>query len=246
MSQFLQIYDKLLNLHGRQGWWPVTLEGAKPGSLPVYGPCKKTEKQRLEIIVGSVLTQNTQWKPNVERAIVELHRKRLIDIDKILRIDHDTLAQAIRSSGYYNMKAIKLKAMTAFLKEHPTNELMKMTTIEARQLLLGVKGIGPETADSILLYALDKPIFVVDAYTRRIFTHLGLIKEGARYEDIQRIFMEAMQPDAEIFNEFHALIVEHAKRYYAKKPYRDIILTLGPTVPEILANPPQKRCITHR
>jgi endonuclease III related protein len=203
------IYSELLTRYGPQGWWPVTPSGEL---APRYGVRRHNEKQKLEIVFSSILTQNTQWKPNVERSIIKLNKKGLIDVDKIIKVRHGLLAQAIRSSGYYNQKAKKLKNVAAFLKQHPLKEIGRMDLWDARRLLLGVNGIGPETADSILLYALGKPIFVVDAYTRRLFSGLGMIKKDASYDEIQTMFMRQLKPDAKLFNEYHALIVEHSKR----------------------------------
>ncbi|MFH1848897.1 MAG: endonuclease III domain-containing protein [archaeon] len=226
---YREIYQFLYQKYGPQGWWPVTPIGGcrgEAGFTPVYGIGPKNERQRLEIIFGAILTQNTAWK-NVEKAIVGLNMKGLIDIDKIRSIRHEELAEAIKSSGYFNEKAKKLKNVSGFLIKHPISRLQKSDTWKARELLLSVSGIGPETADSILLYALNKPVFVVDAYTRRIFGNLGLMNPGASYGDIQKTFMDNLPHDADIFNEYHALIVEHAKHFYQKKtmwkecpPYR--------------------------
>jgi len=221
MSVLKQIYNDLLGLYGRQGWWPVTPVGGCRGDLPegpIYGIGLKNDKQRLEIIFGAVLTQNTQWKPNVERAIIELNRLDLIDIDRILNANHEVIANAIKSSGYFNEKAKKLKKVAEFLKKNPIARLRKTDLRRVREMLLDINGVGPETADSILLYALDRPIFVVDAYTRRIFSRLGLVNEDASYGDVQAFFMENLKHDARLFNEYHALIVEHGKVVCTKKP----------------------------
>jgi endonuclease III related protein len=207
-QKLAEFYSELLGAYGSQGWWPVTPKG---GVIPEYGVPRHDGKQKLEIIFSTILAQNTRWKPNVERAIIEMNKKGLIDADKILDVKHEELAAAIRSAGYYNQKAKKLKNVASFLKQYPLKDLEKMGLRKARELLLSVNGIGPETADSILLYALEKPIFVVDAYTRRIFSGLGMIKEGAGYDEVQRLFMENLEHDAKMFNEYHALIVEHAK-----------------------------------
>jgi len=229
MNLLKKVYNILLKEYGFQGWWPVTPMGGCRGEkplAPIYGIAAKNDRQRLEIIFGTVLAQNTQWKPNAEQAIIELNRLNLIDINQILKVKHEVLAQAIKSSGYFNQKAKKLKNAAEFLKKYPIKKLMKMDLWESRNLLLNINGIGPETADSILLYALDKQIFVVDAYTRRIFENLGVIKHEADYDEIQKLFMDNLEHNHRIFNEYHALIVEHAKRYYNKKPYgkNDLLL----------------------
>ena len=221
----MQIYEELFMEHGAQGWWPVTPQSChNDGAKPIYGIGLKNDKQRLEIIFGAVLTQNTQWKPNVETAIIELNRLDLIDISRILKVQQEVIAEAIRSSGYYNEKAKKLKRIAEFLRIHPVSELKKLELAETRVLLLGINGIGPETADSILLYALDKPIFVVDAYTKRLFSKLKLIEKQASYDEVQSFFMDNLVKDTELFNEYHALIVAHCKKY-SKKGLIDPLLS---------------------
>lgn len=211
---FLKIYQRLIKAYGKQGWWPVTQPG---GTRPVYSGGPKSARQRLEVMVGAVLTQNTAWK-NVEKAVSVLHRERMIDVSALLSAPQTRLAAMIRSSGYFNQKAAKLKALAAYLKEHPTHKLMRRRAPALRPELLEIRGVGPETADSILLYALGKPVFVVDAYTRRIFDRLELTQAGMRYERIQEIFHAALPRRTALFNEYHALIVEHGKRVCRKKP----------------------------
>jgi endonuclease III related protein len=223
-TALIRIYEKLLAEYGHQGWWPVTPEGKLN---PEYHVSNHTEKQRLEIIFGSVLTQNTQWKPNVERAMTELSRRSLIDVDSILSIRQDELAALIRSAGYYNQKAKKLRQVAMFLKKYPISTMKRMPMKKVREMLLHVNGIGPETADSILLYALEKPAFVVDAYTKRIFHRLGIVDCEARYDDIQAVFMEGLNNDALLFNEYHALIVQHAKQSCRKTPVCNMCPTSG-------------------
>ncbi|MBU0615154.1 MAG: endonuclease [Nanoarchaeota archaeon] len=212
-----RIYFELLEKYSPQGWWPVTPVGGCQGKLPeapIYGIKTKNHKQRLEIILGAILTQNTQWKPNVERAIINLNKLNLIDINQILKVNHEILADAIKSSGYYNQKAKTLKNMAEFLKKHSVQNLKSMDTAKARDLLLSINGIGPETADSILLYALDKPIFVIDAYTRRIFGRIN--NKEYSYDELQNLFHKNISP--EFCNEYHALLVEHAKQHCKTKP----------------------------
>jgi endonuclease III related protein len=212
-KQIQELFSLLSARYGQQGWWPVTPTGEH---APKYGVSNHNEKQRLEIVFGAILAQNTQWKPNVERAIIELNRKGLIDADRILEIGHEELALAIKSAGYYIQKTKKLKNVALFLKKHPLKELEQMELRKARELLLFVNGIGPETADSILLYALDRPVFVVDAYTKRMFARLELINEDTGYEKVQRMFMAALPNDAKLFSEYHALIVQHGKELCRK------------------------------
>ncbi len=216
MNNIKRIYQLLLEAYGRQGWWPVTPIGCRMDEYrPVYGVKGLTDKQRFEIIIGAILTQNTNWK-NVEKALINLNKEKLIDINKIKNINIRKLASLIRPSGYFNQKAERLKIIADFLSKNPINKLKKGNIKELREKLLELKGIGPETADSILLYAFDKPIFVVDAYTKRVFNRLGY-KEGT-YEELQKLFMGNLSEDAKIFNEYHALLVELGKKYCKNKP----------------------------
>jgi endonuclease-3 related protein len=214
MQLLIDIYNILLTNYKSQGWWPVTEENSH---IPQYFVKIATEKQILEIIFGSILTQNTSWK-NVETVIEQLNKKSLIDIDKILKMNHEELAKIIKSSGYYNEKTKKLKEVCKFLKQNSIYELSNYDMDSLRQELLNVKGIGPETADSIILYAFKKPKFVIDAYTRRILTRIGIADKKSSYDELQSMFENSLDKDMNIYNEYHALIVEHAKRYCRKKP----------------------------
>ncbi len=214
-KKLMRIYADLLKAYGPQGWWPTTRRGFTPKYLG--GP--KSEKERLEVIFGAILTQNTQWDPNVVTAIVNLNKEGLIDTDRILKIPDSRLAELIKSSGYNNQKAERLKIMSSFIKESGgLKRLFSLPIGELRETLLSIKGVGPETADSIILYSARKPIFVVDAYIKRIFSRLGFLDENAKYDDVQRFFMENLPHDEMLFNEYHALIVEHAKRCCRKAP----------------------------
>jgi len=193
-------YD-LLNEHfGDLLWWP--------GESP------------LEVVVGAILTQNTAWR-NVERAILSLKKSNLLSVDALLAVDDDVLAACIRPAGYFNVKTKRLKAFFRFLADRHEGSLEKLFEGEMgplREQLLSVYGIGEETADSILLYAAGKPIFVVDAYTRRILARHGLVGEKARYGEIQSLFMTSIPADTSQYNQYHALIVETGKTYCSKKP----------------------------
>lgn len=192
-KQLVQIYERLYSHFGAQHWWPG--------------------ETQFEIIVGAILTQNTSWT-NVEKAIANLKQARLLTPERLHAVDQSQLAQLIRPSGYFNLKTIKLHAFTQFLfdKHHgKLSHLFKLDLMQLRDELLGVYGIGPETADSIILYAAHKPIFVVDTYTRRIFARLGLSKEDATYTELQEIFMRHLPRDEKLFNEYHALIVALGK-----------------------------------
>ena len=170
MKDIQKIYCTLLKYYGKQGWWPVT-PSCGAGIKPVYGVATRTEKQRFEIIIGSILAQNTNWK-NVEKAITNLSKEDLIDIKKLKNIKKEILADLIKPSGYYNQKAERLKLVVEFFDKNFNDFLKSNDLLLSRKKLLEIKGIGPETADSILLYAFEKPIFVIDAYTRRIMHRL--------------------------------------------------------------------------
>jgi endonuclease-3 related protein len=205
MNKIALIYEKLHNEFGSQKWWPTTLEGELH---PSYHGKKINENQKFEIIVGAILTQNTSWK-NVEKAIFNLNNAKFLSMEKIVKASKAKIANLIRPSGYFNQKAEKLKIAAGFFLKNKS---------PSRDELLAVKGIGPETADSILLYAFNKPIFVIDAYTKRIFSRIGLCKGKCSYDKLQEIFHKALPKKAKMFNEYHALIVELAKQNCTKKP----------------------------
>ena len=212
----LKIYNELLEKYGNQYWWPVTKEKEV---IPKYNRnIKLNEKQKLEICFGAILTQNTNWK-NVEKAIVQLNKNQLININKILKINNKKLAKIIRSSGYHNQKAKKLKNFSLFLFKKYNGNLdlfFKNNIKKLREELLLINGIGPETADSIILYAAKKPIFVIDAYTKRIMNRIGF-KENS-YEELQKLFMDNLELNEKLFNEYHALLVELGKNICKKLP----------------------------
>lgn len=194
----IQIYKKLMEYYGLQGWWPVY--------------CLRNPK--IEIAIGAVLTQNTAWT-NVEKALVNLIEKNLLDPFRIIDINQVDLAKLIRPSGYYNQKAKKLKILSNFLLE---GDFFADGNIPERNELLALWGIGEETADSILLYAYNFPVFVVDAYTRRIFIRLGILSGNEKYGEIADIFTDNLKKDPGVYQEYHALIVRHAKDHCRKKP----------------------------
>jgi endonuclease-3 related protein len=171
-------------------------------------------------MVGAILTQNTSWR-NVEKAIQKLKGKGVLNPEGIHHLKRSELARLIKSSGYYRIKTDRLKSFIDFLFEEYDGNIKKMGRErlgELREKLLGVKGIGPETADSILLYGLKKPIFVVDAYTRRILSRHGIISEKASYEEVQKLFMDYLPRDEKLFNEYHALFVYLGKTVCKKIP----------------------------
>ncbi|HLC65365.1 MAG TPA: endonuclease III domain-containing protein [Candidatus Nanoarchaeia archaeon] len=202
------IYQLLLNRFGYQGWWPIRAEGEHNSNYhPKDYSFPKNDNELFEICVGAILTQNTSWK-NVETALLSLRRHNAMSPSGIKRLPASKLAQIIHSSGYHNQKAKKLKAFVDFY--------LNNKGIITRESLLNLWGIGPETADSMLLYGYKVPIFVVDAYTRRIMGRIGF-KENS-YGDIQKLFMENLPADHKIFNEYHALLVELGKNICKSKP----------------------------
>jgi len=188
----------------------------------------KNENQALEICLGAILTQNTNWN-NVLSALKRLDEEMGISVNNLLEIPQDQLALFIKSAGYFNQKADYLKNFIRFIHENPYNELKNKEAGFLREELIKIKGIGEETADSILLYAFKKPSFVIDAYTKRILIHLGLITSKTKYACAKKLFESALEPDVALYQEYHALIVKHGKMYYSKKPYglNDPILTSG-------------------
>jgi endonuclease-3 related protein len=194
-ERLLSIYRRLLDAYGRQHWWP--------GQSP------------LEIIVGAILTQAVAWT-NVERAIASLERAGLMDLKRLVDAPSEQIAHEIRPCLYYNEKAKKLKTFLCFLAEHyegDLSSLLSLPVVSLRKELLSVRGIGEETADAIILYAAGKPSFVVDAYTRRILSRLGLIEERTAYGEIRTMFMTHLPSEAALYNEYHALLVRHAKEH---------------------------------
>lgn len=192
------IYQRLYDSYGPQHWWP--------GDTP------------FEIMVGAVLTQNTAWS-NVEKAIANLQAHQALDPLVIVSASRGELADWLRPSGYFNVKATRLQQLCRwYLETGGYHSLAQMETEALRQALLSVHGVGPETADDILLYAFERPVFVVDAYTRRLFARLGLFEGAEPYEGMRAAVEGALGQDVRLFNEFHALIVRHAKDVCRVRP----------------------------
>ena len=199
-QRLTEMFDLLLTHFGSQDWWPAETE--------------------LEMMVGAVLTQNTNWK-NVEKAIENLKQNNMLTLDCLASLDLSVLARTIRPAGYYNIKAKRLKNLILFIADHYQADLsmfLEEETQTLREGLLSVKGIGPETADSIILYAAQRPLFVIDAYTYRILYRHSMCEEQATYDELQELFMDHLYEDASLFNEFHALIVQTGKNYCRRKP----------------------------
>ncbi len=210
--------------------------GYKPGDYkhPV------TPEQQLEVMVGAILAQNTAWA-NAQKAVENLVESGLLDPAAIRAASQERLAEVIRPSGYYNQKALKLQAFAEFLAITPISRLQELEIPELRAQLLAIKGVGPETADSMILYALHKPIFVVDAYTRRILTRMGFVApEDATYDHAQAFFHQSLAPDQAYFNEYHALLVRHAVETCKKKPRCENCL-LGENCKKMILPPKKKR-----
>jgi endonuclease III related protein len=197
-KQLMAIYHALFRAYGPQHWWP--------GDTP------------FEVLVGAVLTQNTSWA-NVENAIANLKRERILTFSRMINEAPGKLARLIRPSGFFNVKTKRLRHLLLFIHTEYSGRLTRMFAADPARLrrqLLEVNGIGPETADSILLYAGEKPFFVVDAYTKRIFSRQGLIADNADYHALQGLFMENLTHNTRFYNEYHALIVRLGKDHCKK------------------------------
>ena len=193
------IYQRLMNHYGLQHWWPA--------------------KEPFEVIIGAILTQSVAWR-NVERAIANLKEAGALSPQALRQLETDQIASLIHPCGYFNAKALKLKAFARWLGERYQDNLKKLfsnSISELREQLLGIHGIGEETADSIILYSARKPSFVVDAYTRRILSRLGLASKDSSYATYQALFMQNLPHEVSLFNEYHALLVRLAKDVCSKQ-----------------------------
>jgi endonuclease-3 related protein len=196
----MEIYNLLFTAFGPQHWWPAETD--------------------LEMIIGAILTQNTSWS-NVEKAIQNLKEKNLVSVKGLRDIPAPILAEYIRPAGYYNLKVRRLKNLISLIQnkhDGDLNSLFSLDTETIRKELLSVKGIGLETADSMILYGAGRALFVVDTYTHRILSRHGLIEEEAGYFEVQMLFMDTLPHDVELFQEFHALLVKTGKNFCRRKP----------------------------
>lgn len=201
ISQLLQnIYRQLMECYGPQHWWPA--------------------EEPFEVMVGAILTQSAAWL-NVEKAIDNLKAAKVLSPQALRHLSLPEMATLIRPCGYYNSKARKLKSLANWLEEYCDDKLDKLfdiNTNQLRQQLLSIYGIGQETADSIILYAANKPVFVIDAYTRRIISRIGLALDSNSYTAYQSLFMDNLPADVRLFNEYHALLVCLGKNVCRKRP----------------------------
>lgn len=199
-SALVEIYNRLYSFYGPQHWWP--------GDTP------------FEVAVGAILTQNTNWS-NVEKAIKNLKAEGVLSAKVLHSLPAEKIAPMIRPAGYFNLKAKRLKAFIDYLAGNYNGSMKRMKREETstlRQKLLAIYGIGPETADSILLYALDKPVFVIDTYTKRVLSRHGILDYGMSYEEYQALFHKELDEDLQLFNEYHALLVMVGKDYCKPTP----------------------------
>lgn len=197
--ELMAIYEKLLARFGEQGWWPMSNGFSPP---------------EWEVCVGAILTQNTNWR-NVEKALENLKAGKIVSSLDLIKTGKDELERMIRPSGFYRQKAARLRLFSDFVLGF--GSFQKFSKNVTREQLLDVRGLGPETVDSILLYALDRPVFVIDAYTKRVFTRLGMVREW-KYEEWKKFFEDNLPSNVDVYKQFHALIVELAKGSCRKRP----------------------------
>jgi len=199
-GHLLELYHQLLDKFGPQHWWPAETE--------------------FEVIVGALLTQQTRWE-SVEQAIENLKAQSLLTPDALADADKGTVEECIRCTGFYRQKRERLQLLSQYFSRNGVSKILERPVDELRKELLSQKGVGPETADSIILYAAHKPVFVIDAYTKRICECLGIT---GGYETLQRYFEDSLPRDVSIYQEFHALIVAYAKQYCTKKRCDECII----------------------
>lgn len=196
-TQLLDLYQQLQSEHGRLRWWPADTP--------------------FEVALGAILTQATAWR-NVEKALDNLKVADRFTPEQINALTQDELEELVLPSGYFRMKAKKVRALVEHLLERPMTIMFKQDVAELREELLSIYGVGPETADSIILYAAEKPSFVVDTYTYRLMSRLGWVEGNFHYERLRALFMDNLPHDVDLFNEYHALIVRHGARVCKKTP----------------------------
>lgn len=217
MLSVQKLYDMFLIHYGPQNWWPLI--DLNQGKSRYLGNKRLEDNERLEIILGAILTQNISWT-NVEKALLVLKRENMIDAKTLHKAEDSSIASMIRPTGYYNQKTKKIKNFLNWLSQfdYSFDNILFLDTTALRAQLLGINGIGAETADTILLYALNRKSFVIDAYTRRILSRMGIIYGKNDYDSLQLLFHEDFHASINDYKEFHALFVEHCKRACLKKP----------------------------
>jgi len=196
-NRLLELFHQLQEEHGNLRWWPADTP--------------------FEVALGAILTQATAWR-NVEKALDNLKAADAFTPEKIHAIPNDTLEDLLHPSGYFRVKTKKVRALVAHIVERPFDVMFNQNVSELRKELLSIYGVGPETADSIILYAAEKPSFVVDTYTYRLFSRLGWVEGNFHYERLRALFMDNLPHDVNLFNEYHALIVRHGARVCKKTP----------------------------
>lgn len=195
----MRYYEELLRSYGPQGWWPA--------------------RTRLEVVVGAILTQNAAWR-NAALAIRQMRKARLLNLRKLMAADQNELEACIRPAGFFRQKAATIRRFLDFLDKNHGGSLRRLFSQNAtalRQRMLDIKGLGPESVDAILLYAGNMPFFVADAYTRRVLSRHGWLRDAATYAEAQAYLHRELPRDAALFNEFHALLVETGKRYCLRR-----------------------------
>jgi len=214
-TRLLGLYDALRDAFGHRDWWP--------GDSP------------FEVMVGALLTQNTNWR-NVEKAIAALKNADALDPERLVQLPLEDLQTLIRPSGYFRQKSVRLLRLTQWLLERADGRLEALADVptdELRAELLSLRGIGPETADSILLYAFERPVFVVDTYTMRVAVRHGFVEPECGYDELQYFFSSQLEDDVQMFGDFHGQLVELGKRHCRPKPRCDgcpVLTLLGPPV----------------
>jgi endonuclease III related protein len=212
-----EVYRILRKTCGPCGWWP--LMNRKTMKSEYRGTPPKNDRELFEIALGAILTQNIAWT-NVEKCLVALHQKKLLAPRALDDADRETIASCIRPSGYFNQKTIKIKSFLEWLKSrrYSMTRCSSLSDSELRTELLAIKGVGPETADSIMLYGYGRKIFVVDAYTRRVFSRLGFFSASLSYNEMQKFFHHHFRGTVDDYKEFHACIVMHGKDICKTRP----------------------------
>jgi len=225
-TRLRRLYQRLVDAYGPQGWWPTTPDGEAEARYHSEGPDRiLSSEERWEIVVGSLLTQNTSWAGAAE-SIRALRAHGALSPWELAHLDSTELSRLIKPSRYHNQKARRLQALASYVLDRYSGDVTTflgcgrpdLSDRELRDELLVLDGIGPETADSILLYAAQRPVFVIDAYTKRICARLGFVEERVSYEELQALFVNSLKGDTLDYNEYHALLVRHAVEHCRVQP----------------------------